>query len=65
MYLFLQVPVVLGVFLNSYYDVHFNVLGSVFAALGVLVTSIYQIVSCNCDLGIYLHGYICKGEEYV
>ena len=40
-----QIPVVLGVFLNSCYDVHFNVLGSVFAILGVLVTSIYQIVS--------------------
>ena len=44
MYVF-QIPVVLGVFLNSCYDVHFNVLGTVFAILGVLVTSIYQIVS--------------------
>ena len=40
-----QIPVVLGVFLNSYYDVHFNVIGTVFAILGVLVTSVYQIVS--------------------
>ena len=40
-----QIPVILGVFLNSYYDVHFNVIGTVFAILGVLVTSVYQIVS--------------------
>lgn len=44
-YTMLQIPVILGIFLNSYYDVHFNVLGTVFAGLGVLVTSIYQIVS--------------------
>ena len=48
MYLFyscVQIPVILGIFLNSYYDVRFNVLGMVFAATGVLVTAIYQIVS--------------------
>ena len=39
-----QVPITLGVFLNSYYDVKFNVLGTVFATLGVLVTSLYQVV---------------------
>ncbi|POI21623.1 hypothetical protein CIB84_014630, partial [Bambusicola thoracicus] len=38
-----QVPITLGVFLNSYYDVKFNVLGTVFATLGVLVTSLYQV----------------------
>uniref|UniRef100_A0A8V0YID7 Solute carrier family 35 member E3 n=1 Tax=Gallus gallus TaxID=9031 RepID=A0A8V0YID7_CHICK len=37
------VPITLGVFLNSYYDVKFNVLGTVFATLGVLVTSLYQV----------------------
>lgn len=37
------IPVLFGIFLNSYYDVHFNILGSVYAALGVLVTSLYQI----------------------
>ncbi|XP_073507870.1 solute carrier family 35 member E3 [Phyllobates terribilis] len=37
------VPITLGVFLNSYYDVKFNVLGMVFASLGVLVTSLYQV----------------------
>lgn len=40
----LQVPITLGVILNSYYDVRFNLLGTVFATLGVLVTSLYQVV---------------------
>lgn len=37
-------PITLGVFLNSYYDVKFSALGTVFATLGVLVTSLYQVV---------------------
>uniref|UniRef100_A0A8C8YKF3 Solute carrier family 35 member E3 n=1 Tax=Prolemur simus TaxID=1328070 RepID=A0A8C8YKF3_PROSS len=37
------IPITLGVILNSYYDVKFNFLGMVFAALGVLVTSLYQV----------------------
>lgn len=37
------VPITLGVILNSYYDVRFNFLGIVFATLGVLVTSLYQV----------------------
>ncbi|MBN3313562.1 S35E3 protein, partial [Atractosteus spatula] len=37
------IPITLGVILNSYYDVRFNVLGMVFATLGVLVTSLYQV----------------------
>uniref|UniRef100_A0AC11CTQ9 Solute carrier family 35 member E3 n=1 Tax=Ovis aries TaxID=9940 RepID=A0AC11CTQ9_SHEEP len=37
------IPITLGVILNSYYDVKFNFLGTVFAALGVLVTSLYQV----------------------
>ncbi|XP_074936950.1 solute carrier family 35 member E3 isoform X1 [Phalacrocorax aristotelis] len=37
------VPITLGVFLNSYYDVKFNLLGMAFATLGVLVTSLYQV----------------------
>uniref|UniRef100_A0A3Q3ISM3 Sugar phosphate transporter domain-containing protein n=1 Tax=Monopterus albus TaxID=43700 RepID=A0A3Q3ISM3_MONAL len=37
------VPITLGVILNSYYDVRFNLLGTVFASLGVLVTSLYQV----------------------
>ncbi|XP_062440282.1 solute carrier family 35 member E3 [Rhea pennata] len=36
-------PITLGVFLNSYYDVKFSLVGMVFAALGVLVTSLYQV----------------------
>ncbi|XP_077566026.1 solute carrier family 35 member E3 [Stigmatopora nigra] len=37
------VPITLGVILNSYYDVRFNVPGTLFATLGVLVTSLYQV----------------------
>ncbi|KAK6291196.1 hypothetical protein J4Q44_G00384070 [Coregonus suidteri] len=37
------VPITLGVILNSYYDVKFNLLGMIFATLGVLVTSLYQV----------------------
>lgn len=37
------VPITLGVILNTYYDVRFNLLGTVFATLGVLVTSLYQV----------------------
>ncbi|XP_060021436.1 solute carrier family 35 member E3 isoform X2 [Lagenorhynchus albirostris] len=37
------IPITVGVILNSYYDVKFNFLGTVFAALGVLVTSLYQV----------------------
>ncbi|XP_005097868.1 solute carrier family 35 member E3 [Aplysia californica] len=36
-------PITLGVFLNSCYDVKFNVVGIVFATVGVLVTSLYQV----------------------
>ena len=43
-YISFQIPVIFGIFLNSYYDVHFNFLGTLFAGLGVLVTSTYQIV---------------------
>lgn len=47
---YLQVPITLGVILNSYYDVRFNLLGTVFATLGVLVTSLYQVVSRHTHL---------------
>lgn len=46
-----QVPITLGVFLNSYYDVKFNALGMVFATLGVLVTSLYQVVGNSLGWG--------------
>ncbi|XP_077982044.1 solute carrier family 35 member E3-like isoform X2 [Glandiceps talaboti] len=38
------IPITMGVILNSYYDVRFNVLGTVFAVVGVLVTSLYQVL---------------------
>jgi solute carrier family 35 protein E3 len=31
--------------MNFYYDIQFNVLGTIYATLGVLVTSLYQVVS--------------------
>ncbi|XP_072915650.1 solute carrier family 35 member E3 [Hemitrygon akajei] len=37
------IPITLGVVLNSYFDVQFNFLGILFATLGVLVTSLYQV----------------------
>ncbi|CAD5118224.1 DgyrCDS6946 [Dimorphilus gyrociliatus] len=36
-------PIALGVFMNSYYDIKFNFIGTFFATIGVLVTSIYQV----------------------
>jgi len=42
--LFSQVPICLGVFLNSYFDLKFNIIGVVFASAGVIVTAIYQVV---------------------
>uniref|UniRef100_UPI00358FB6E4 solute carrier family 35 member E3-like isoform X3 n=1 Tax=Myxine glutinosa TaxID=7769 RepID=UPI00358FB6E4 len=38
-----KIPIILGVFLNSFYDVKFNGLGIVYASLGVVVTSFYQV----------------------
>ncbi|XP_039263842.2 solute carrier family 35 member E3-like [Styela clava] len=38
------IPIMFGVFLNSYYDIKFNIKGTVFAILGVFVTSAYQIL---------------------
>uniref|UniRef100_A0A8C4WXM7 Solute carrier family 35 member E3 n=1 Tax=Eptatretus burgeri TaxID=7764 RepID=A0A8C4WXM7_EPTBU len=37
------IPIFLGVFLNSFYDVKFNGLGIVYASLGVVITSFYQV----------------------
>ncbi len=53
----MQIPVIFGIFLNSYYDVKFNVLGTMYAAAGVLVTSVYQIVRS-------FAGYAC-GVPYI
>ena len=41
----LQIPITVGVIVNSCFDVRFNVTGTVFAIAGVLVTSVYQVVS--------------------
>ena len=58
---------ILGVFLNSYYDVHFNVLGTIFAILGVLVTSLYQIVSCLSfdHVIVYMRVFVCVHSKLV
>lgn len=37
------IPIIMGVFLNSYFDVKFNFVGIMFATAGVLVTSLYQV----------------------
>ncbi|XP_046339540.1 solute carrier family 35 member E3-like [Haliotis cracherodii] len=37
------IPITIGVFLNSFYDVKFNIVGIGFATAGVLVTSLYQV----------------------
>lgn len=38
------IPIILGVILNFYYDIQFNILGTVYAGLGVIVTSLYQVL---------------------
>ncbi|KAK3585822.1 hypothetical protein CHS0354_038344 [Potamilus streckersoni] len=40
---FTVVPIAVGVFLNSFYDVKFNLIGIIFATIGVIVTSLYQV----------------------
>ncbi|CAL1544238.1 unnamed protein product [Lymnaea stagnalis] len=37
------IPITIGVFLNSVYDVKFNLIGIIFATVGVLITSLYQV----------------------
>lgn len=39
-----MLPIIIGVLINSYYDLSFNYLGAIFASLGILVTSMYQIL---------------------
>ena len=57
-------------FLNSFYDVHFNIEGVVFAVLGVMVTSLYQIVSivsmcvCMCTLILLVQLVGAKQSEF-
>nr|KAF7408979.1 hypothetical protein H0235_013831 [Vespula pensylvanica] len=38
------IPIIIGVIMNFYYDIQFNVIGTVYATLGVFVTSLYQVL---------------------
>jgi solute carrier family 35 protein E3 len=38
------IPIILGVMINFYYDIQFNIIGTIYATLGVFVTSLYQVV---------------------
>jgi hypothetical protein len=38
--------------MNFYYDIQFNVLGTIYATLGVVVTSLYQVVSSLCPYNV-------------
>ena len=40
-----QVPICVGVIMNFMYDIKLNLLGTVYATLGVITTSFYQVVS--------------------
>ena len=45
--------------MNFYYDIKFSVLGTIYATLGVVVTSLYQVVSIGYFLTIrYLRTFI-------
>ncbi|KAF7995082.1 hypothetical protein HCN44_004554 [Aphidius gifuensis] len=36
-------PIIFGVIINFYYDIQFNITGTIYATLGVLITSLYQV----------------------
>ncbi|KAG7213985.1 hypothetical protein KM043_001359 [Ampulex compressa] len=38
------IPITLGVIINFYYDIRFNVVGTAYATIGVIVTSLYQVM---------------------
>ncbi|XP_031830246.1 solute carrier family 35 member E3-like [Nomia melanderi] len=38
------IPIILGVVINFYYDIQFNVIGTIYATMGVFVTSLYQVM---------------------
>ncbi|XP_076303357.1 solute carrier family 35 member E3-like isoform X2 [Lasioglossum baleicum] len=38
------IPIILGVIINFYYDIQFNIVGTIYATMGVLVTSLYQVM---------------------
>ncbi|XP_043602204.1 solute carrier family 35 member E3-like isoform X1 [Bombus pyrosoma] len=38
------IPIILGVVINFCYDIKFNIIGTVYATMGVFVTSLYQVM---------------------
>ena len=38
------IPIILGALINFYYDIKFNVIGTIYATMGVFVTSLYQVM---------------------
>ena len=38
------IPIILGIVIHFYYDIQFNIVGTIYATLGVFVTSLYQVV---------------------
>ncbi|XP_071874306.1 solute carrier family 35 member E3-like isoform X1 [Bombus fervidus] len=38
------IPIMLGVVINFCYDIQFNIIGTVYATMGVFVTSLYQVM---------------------
>ncbi|XP_012173094.1 solute carrier family 35 member E3 isoform X2 [Bombus terrestris] len=38
------IPIILGVVINFCYDIQFNIIGTIYATMGVFVTSLYQVV---------------------
>lgn len=38
------IPIILGVVINFCYDIQFNIIGTVYATMGVFVTSLYQVM---------------------
>ncbi len=64
-----QVPITLGVLLNSFYDLKFSLSGSVYATVGFLVTSLYQVVCmlethiCSTVTVMSVFGGICENAN--
>jgi hypothetical protein len=46
--------------MNFYYDIQFNILGTVYATLGVVVTSLYQVVSSFVFVWYSKHHALCR-----
>lgn len=54
------IPITLGVIINFYYDIQFNITGTVYATLGVFVTSLYQVVSVIAFIYLKIYPSTCK-----